>query len=307
MKKKMLITGVSGLLGSNLAHYHRETYDVLGTYKTHKVDFKGIKCQSINLSESEPISKLAGKFKPDCFIHCAALTNIEYCEDHEEQTYQDNVVATKNVVQACRTHKVKLLHISTDNLFDGKKDSYTEADKSSPINIYALSKAKAEEEALTLEGALVARTNIFGWNAQEKCSLAEWVIMELTAGKTINGFTDAYFSSIYTMKLAKLFEDAINQDLSGIYNFVSSTSMSKYEFLKKIAECFSLDTSLINPISVDDFSFKAKRGKNLVLEVVKLKEALQCAIPTIEESIEAFYADSLIKLPKEIRTTMVTA
>jgi len=173
-----------------------------------------------------------------------------------------------------------------------------------PPNYYGRSKYEGELEALKRENTLVLRTNIFGWNVQNKYSIAEWILHELMGNREITGFNDVFFSSIYNFKLAKILELAINKDFAGIYNCASSTSASKYEFAVHIADCFNLDRNLIKPMSVDEYPLIAKRGKNLTLNVDKLAKALNCNLPSIEESIEDFHRDFLDGLPERIRTNI---
>ena len=123
-------------------------------------------------------------------------------------------------------------------------------------DLYGLSKYMGELEVLKKSETLIMRTNIFGWNIQEKYSIAEWILNELSNKKQIKGFRDAYFSSIYNFDLAEILDIAIDQDLTGLFNCGSSTSVSKYEFALQIADRFKLDKDLIHPISIDDFDFK---------------------------------------------------
>ena len=92
-------------------------------------------------------------------------------------------------------------------------------------------------------------------------SIGEWILDELRAKRKINCFKDAFFSSIYTMELSRVIDIAIQNGLKGVYNCGGSNSYSKCEFALKIADCFGLDKTLITPISIDNFGFKAKRGK----------------------------------------------
>jgi dTDP-4-dehydrorhamnose reductase len=186
---------------------------------------------------------------------------------------------------------VKLIYISTDAVYDGDKGNFSENDNINPQNYYGRTKYEGEVEVARRVDALILRTNFFGWNAQDKKSLAEWILGELKAKRRIDGFKDAYFSSIYTKELAKVIERSIEKDLSGVHNCGSSDSCSKYEFALKIAECFGLDKSLVKPISIEDFEFKAKRGKNLTLKVEKLQNILDYQLPTINHSIQSFYSD----------------
>ena len=167
-------------------------------------------------------------------------------------------------------------------------------------SIVAAKSIKASE-IFKKENFLIFRTNIFGWNIQEKKSLGEWILDELHANRKINGFKDAYFSTIYTLEFARVIDIAIQKDLSGLYNCGSADSCSKYEFAQKIAGYFKFDVNLINPISIDEFNFRAKRGKNLTLNVNKIQRELDYKIPTIDQSLKVFYKDYKKGLPEKLK------
>ncbi len=297
-KNKMLITGVSGLLGSNLAYYFKDKYDILGLYNSHPVLLDGISTQKCDITESDNIKRTISEFYPNVIIHCASLTNVDECEADKEYTKIVNVSSTKNIVEAVSDKEIKLIYISTDSVYDGVKGTFSEDDEVNPQNYYGQTKYEGELEVLKHSTSLILRTNLFGWNIQDKHSLGEWILKELKANKIINGFTDAYFSTIYTMELARIIDIAIRKNLTGVFNCGSIDSCSKYEFAIKIANRFNLDKELINAISIDKFNFKAKRGKNLSLTVRKIEKTLNYKMPVIEESIDAFYSDSVHYIEK---------
>lgn len=301
MKKRMLITGVSGLLGNNLAHYFRSKYQILGLYNDHAVCIKGISTIKADILSCEQLKKYVHTFRPDIVIHCASLTNIEECQDRQYFTRLVNVIGTRNVLEALDT-KTKLIYISTDSVYDGRKGNFKEPDHVFPQNYYGLSKFEGELEVSKRKNHLVLRTNIFGWNIRDKFSIAEWILNELRNEREIKGFKDAYFSSIYTLELAKLIDAAIKKNLTGIYNCASKDSCSKYKFACRLARRFGLNASLIKPIAIDDFGFMAKRGKNLSLNVQAISRALRRTLPTIKDSIEHFYDDHKTGLPGKIKS-----
>ncbi len=302
LKRRMLITGVSGLLGNNLAFCLRETYDILGVYHTHKVEIDGIRTDRTDLISSQEVCALMKDFEPEIIVHCAAQADVDMCEKNPPEAERMNVLCTQNLMRNLNGSKTKLIFISTDLVYDGIKGNFSEDDPVNPLNCYGVTKCKAEREVLGRKGSLILRTNFFGWNIQDKYSLGEWVIHELTQKKMIQGFTDCIFSTIYTFELAKILDSAIKKDLSGIYNCASSTSMSKYEFLLEIAKRLGLDKSLINPIPVDGFGFKAKRSRNLNLNTSKLTGDLSTNIPPISYSIERFVEDFKSGLPQIIKS-----
>lgn len=300
--KKMLITGISGLLGNNLALYFQDKFDILGLYHSNKVELENIRTAHADIaSPNSGLSRVVEEFQPDVVVHCASLTNIDFCESNRDLTSRINIEGTRIVVDSIKDIDCKLIYISTDTVYDGKKGNYLESDPVSPPNFYGYSKYEGELETLKKTGALVIRTNIFGWNLINKHSIAEWIISELTAGREIKGFCDVIVSSIYNFDLAKILRLAIEKDISGVYNLGSRTSLSKFEFALELAGRFGLDKGLIKPVSVDDFPFTAKRAKNLSLNTDKISVALGCTVPTIHESIEDFYKDHLAGLPQRLK------
>lgn len=287
---KILITGVSGMLGSNLAHAYRDRHQILGVYMNNKVDLKNIQTIELNLIDSFKLNETVQKFNPDAIIHCAALVNVDKCEENKDAAYELNVRATRNVAQAIRRDKTKLVYISTDAVYNGVKGHFQEGEED-PVNHYGRTKLLGEREALQHDNALVLRTNIFGLNVRNKFSFGEWILDSLTKGNKINGFTDAIFSTIYTFCLSSVLEKCLKFDLRGIYNVGSSDCMSKYDFMLKVAQKFNLNQGLIGTSQVNKAGLTAKRGANLCMNVAKIEKALGHTMPAMEESINAFHRD----------------
>ncbi|MBU0477144.1 UDP-4-amino-4,6-dideoxy-N-acetyl-beta-L-altrosamine transaminase [bacterium] len=300
-KRRLLITGVSGLLGNNLAYYFKDKYNILGMYNSHPVIIDNVRTKRADIISATLFNKTVNEFMPDVVIHCASLTDIDFCEMNRELTDRINVFGTKVVTNSIKSNDVKLIYISTDSVYDGIKGNFSENDAVNPRNYYGLTKYRGEQIVLKKLNSLILRTNLFGWNIQDKDSLAEWILTELSNNRHINGFKDACFSSIYTFEFARILDRIIDKDLTGIYNCASKSSLSKYEFAAHIANRFNLNKSLIKPISIDEFKFKAKRGKKLTLNVDKLESKLNCVLPTIGMSIESFFRDFKKSLPEKIK------
>ena len=301
-KRRLLITGVSGLLGNNLAFCLKDKYDILGLYHGHRVEIEGVRTQGADIASEDSVESIMEEFAPDVIVHCAAISDVDFCEDHQELAYRVNVLGTRVLVDRIPEKTTKLIYISTDLVYeDVPANPLMEQTRTNPANYYAVTKLKGEQEAARRDNTLILRTNIFGWNIQEKFSLGEWVVHELSHQRRIQGFNDACFSSIYTFELAKIIDRAIDKDLRGTYNCGSSTYMSKNEFAHKVADRFSLNSSLIEPISVDQADLKAKRRKNLGLDVRGMENALGCRFPSLDESIGKFFEDYRKGIPGKIR------
>jgi len=297
----MIITGISGLLGNNLAVYFRDKYEILGLYHSNRVEIDGVMSLRADLKDANRLKRAIIDFNPDVIIHCASVTDIDKCEKERAKTYEVNVTGTKNIVNVIKDKEVYLIYISSDSVYDGVKGDCKESDKIAPQNYYGLTKYQGELEVLKHRNIIIYRTNIFGWNIQDKNSLGEWVLNELHNKKTINGFKDAYFSSIYTMEFARILDISLTKEIKGIYNCGSRDHCSKYEFLKKIADQFDISDAKITPISIDEFTFIAKRGKILTLNVGKLEKSIEYKLPNINNSITSFYKDYKCGFPERIK------
>ena len=304
-RKKLLITGVSGLLGNNLARYFARTFDVLGLYNEHPVVIPGIRTERCDLLDFDAFRRVVDGFRPSVVIHCASLANVDALRKRPGLSERLNVDCTRSIVDALHGVDTHLVYISTDSVYEGTKGRYSEEDAARPLNVYGRTKWEGEKPVLDRPGGLVLRTNLFGWNIQDKKSLGEWILGELAAGRSIGGFRDAVFSTIYTMELARVIDVAIRRKLSGLYNCGSSDSCSKYEFALKIADRFGFDRRLIRPISIDDFEFRARRGKDLSFSTKKIEEALEYRMPTIDQSVDAFYKDYRCGVPEGIRANEI--
>jgi len=297
-KKRVLITGVSGLLGSNLGFRWKDQYDVLGTFNTHPVHLQGIQTRRVDLLSDDAMHQVVNDFKPDIVVHGAALANIDACQDNKELALSMNAHMVTGVVNALSRSHAKLIFISTDSVYGGDQGNHTEEEKVNPIHYYAHTKYLGELEALRYPDALVVRTAFFGWNIQDKLSFAQQIVSKLSNHQQVKGFRDVETSMIYTFDLADLLDKAIQKDLKGIYNVGCRMSQTKYDFAVLLAKEFNLSISLIEPISVDDFDFKASRGKNQGMSVAKLSEILKEEILTLEQSVKNYSDDFKRKIPQ---------
>ena len=122
--RKLLITGVSGMLGNNLAYYFKDKYEVLGLYNSHPVIINGIHTEKCNISYKDSLNKIINEFKPLIIIHCAALSNVDQCEIDNDATKKTNILGTSNLVECVADKNIKLIYISSDAVYDGFKGKF---------------------------------------------------------------------------------------------------------------------------------------------------------------------------------------
>ena len=289
--KKMFITGVSGLLGSNFVYELRNRFEVIGTYNRHAVRIEKAQALKLNLNDAGAVRDMIKDIKPDIVVHGAACADVDLCEREPLRAQESNVGVTQNLVDALSGMDVKFVYISTDLVYSGDGAICRETDQPLPRNQYARTKLEGEQIALRFPGSLVLRTNLYGFNLyDEKKSLAEWLIAELSAGRSVKGFTDAIFSTLYTVDIAVLLERLIKADAFGIYNLGSSNCVSKYDFLVHLAQSMGFDQRCIAPVTMDSIPARVVRSKNLNLDTSKLQSVVGVVL-TVQESIGHFVRD----------------
>ena len=287
--KRLLVTGASGLLGINLALRETERREVIGITNSHSLSGAPFLTKPFNLSAPGAVDRMLDEVKPAAVIHCAAMADIDACEKQPEKAALINTRVPGILARACAVRNIRLVHLSTDAVFDGLRGNYLEEDTPNPLSVYARTKLDGEKAVLdAFPKAVVARVNFYGWSLTGKRSLAEFFYNNLSEGKPVNGFTDVQFCPLFVNHLADLLLQLLDSGHSGLFHVVSPVSLSKYEFGCRIAEVFGLDDRLIKPVSVMDGGLAARRSPNLTLNTDKLKEALQIVLPGVEDGIKEF-------------------
>lgn len=287
---RILITGASGLLGLNLALELADRHTVYGVSKRHALQTNRFTVIQTDLLAPGAVESVLKSAQPDWVIHCAALADLDACEADPELASQLNTELPRKLASNVARGGARLVHISTDAVFDGVRGDYGEADTPNPLSVYARTKLEAEHKvAENNPQAIIARVNLFGWSLTGKRSLAEFFFNNLLAGNTMRGFTDVYVCPLLANDLANILASMLENGLNGLYHVVSRVPISKYAFGGAIAQRFGLDESLIEPCSINDAGLKAARSPNLTLRTDKLMLALGTPPPTVREGIERFH------------------
>lgn len=292
---KILITGASGLLGLNLAleasgaHYHGQ-HKVFGVINSHTIQTEAFTVITKDLLEPGAVERLVDQTQPDWVIHCAALANLDACEADPALASKLNTELPRKLAENVSKGGARFLHISTDSVFDGRRGNYREEDTPNPLGVYSRTKLAGEQAVTEADPkAIIARVNLFGWSITGKRSLSEFFYSNLRSGKQVNGFTDVFFCPLLANDLAQILIEMLEKGLNGLYHVVSSECISKYDFGMRIAQRFGLDTTLINPISVQQAGLKAARSPNLCLRVGKLIQDLGSTPPRVDEGIQKLF------------------
>lgn len=278
---KILVTGSNGLLGQKIVYKLKENPQVqlFATARgaNRLVDTSGYGYDSMDIADKQSVDTIVDMLQPDCIIHCAAQTNVDYCELNQEECRKANVDGVKNIVAACEKNNIHLVHVSTDFVFDGEAGPYKEEDKPNPVSYYGWSKWEGEKivQASKLDWAILRTILVFGIvDNMSRSNFALWAKGELEKGNTIKVVNDQFRSPTLAEDLADACISAALKKARGIYHISSEKTYSVLQLVEKVADFYGLDKGLIQPISSAELNQPAKRPPRTGFIIDKAKRDL---------------------------------
>ena len=267
---RVLITGSSGLLGSNALNFFAKNYQVGAIYNKREIDVNLKNVKAFYLTK-DSLNQIVNLFKPDIIINAAGLTNVEYCQKNHKQAFLANCFFAESIAKISRSLGIKFVHISTDHLWSDNTKFRDESSIPDPINIYAESKLCAEQKVLNANNeAIIIRTNFFGWGPSYRNSFSDFIIFNLLQKNNISLYKDVFFTPIHIDILLRALEKLIKKDVLGIYNVVGTDRVSKFEFGLQLCKKFNLDEGLISKINYMDLKSTVNRPLEMSLSNNKL-------------------------------------
>jgi dTDP-4-dehydrorhamnose reductase len=300
---KILVTGASGLLGLNLSLGIVGTHTIVGVDRG-KLAGTPFELFKTDLLEPGACSRIMDEVRPEAVIHTAAKAIVDACESDPAGARLLNAEFPGCLAEMCAKHSVRLIHISTDAVFDGTKDGvYTEGDIPNPLGVYAQTKLEGERNVMSANpDAAIARVNFFGWSLSGTRSLSEFFYNNLSKGQVTNGFIDVWFCPMFVADLSNTLVKMLENGLSGLYHAVGSEALTKYDFGIRIARQFGFNKELVRPTSIETSGLKVRRSPKLHLSVHKLSTALGESIPGVSTGIEKFYTQYQQGYPQKMRS-----
>jgi dTDP-4-dehydrorhamnose reductase len=272
--KSILITGSNGLLGNRLQHAASgrcriACLDVQPGPHDAAVPAEYVQADILDL---DGMVRLARRFKPDAVVHTAAFTDVDACESRYDEARAVNVLGAENVAKACKAAGARMVHLSTDYVFDGESGPYSEGDAPHPISAYGRMKLESEEAvASILPCSTVVRTMVlFGFAPLVRNNFVTWLIGELRNGKRVRIVTDQYGTPTFADDLASAVLALVDRDQNGLYHAANPDCMSRHAFALLIAGVFGLDPSLIDEATSEGLNQPAPRPKRSGLDAGRL-------------------------------------
>jgi len=280
--KKILVTGAQGLLGAQVTHFLSQNplYIVKGA--THS---------ELDLTSGKEVAMWIEKMHPDFVINCAALSNVDTCEEHPEETFKVNAQGVKNLCLPLEETGGKLIQISTDYVFDGKKNtSYIETDPVNPLNIYAESKVKAEEYVKKfLPHSLIVRVQwLYGEHGKNFASQMIFDVTHKNISKQYHLIEDRVGTPNDVKDIAQGLNVLLEKDIKGVVHLSCEGECSWVEFGKTIFKMNNIKdfSSYIHAFKEIDAKRAAKRPPYSTLSSVRLESECDFKMPFWETSLQ---------------------
>jgi len=268
-KPKLLVTGLSGLLGSRIQSIASRWFDLVNLDITEGIDITN-RDQFYEAVQSHPDAKV--------LVHLAAFTDVSRAyaqtDDKEGPCYRINVIGTENVAWACSQNDLHLIHISTDFVFDGRKEgSYVETDMPNPIEWYGRTKWMAEEAARRTNDRTIIRLAFpYVAGPAPRPDVIQNIYNKLLEGQELNLFTDQITTPTFADDIANGIAALARVRPAGeLFHLVGSSSLTPFDLGLKIARVFNFDESKIHPSSIEEYMKKDPRPRHRRLQLSNAK------------------------------------
>ena len=257
-----------------------ESYEIFATYHTRVLDMPGVTWRCLDVRDERAVHALVREVDPEVILHTAAL-NPGQGEDFDSV----NAQGTRHIARAARAYGARLIHVSTDMVFDGKRGNYVEEDSVCPITPYGCSKARAEEEVLNahVEAVLVRTSLVYGWEPELSRSV-RWILEELEEGKQVRLFTDERRCPIWVESLADALVELASMSITGILHVAGGQVLSRYQFGEHFLRLCGIDMERVEAASSREMGLN--RPLECTLDCSRARSLLYNRLPGMDQVLQ---------------------
>jgi len=257
---KVFISGASGLVGSNcLKHFTEQGLNTVGSYYSFETDDTLF---YDTLIPDHPENFDVVGFAPDVIVHCGALTHVDHCETHEQESYEKTVQSTINLIKLAKKCNARLVYISTDYVFDGVHGPYKEDDPVNPLSVYARHKLEAEQIVLreAISPLVLRVTNVYGNELRGKNFVARIIDQCRNRQKlTLKLPYDQYASPVNAWDVARAMNVLLRDNKQGIYHTAGTDYMNRVQLAQRVLSYFPDAAYDMIPVSTPELKQPAAR------------------------------------------------
>lgn len=289
--KRVLITGSNGLLGQKLVMLlSRGTdYELMLTSKQGSSIFHedDLPYRQLDITNRNDVRRIVDEFQPEVIVNTAAITNVDSCEAERETAWNVNVSGVENLAIAAKFVGAKIIHLSSDYIFDGKNGPYDEETKPNPLSYYGRTKLASENVLRTndIPYTIVRTMVLYGVSPRVKLNFLLWLIYELERGKPVRVVDDQYGNPTLVDDLAYAILKILTFDREGIYHIAGSEWLSRYDFAVKLAKQFGLNKNLVTPVKTVVLRQPAQRPLRSGLITLKAETQLGIKMSNVEQGL----------------------
>jgi len=285
----ILVTGANGQLGTDLMRLLASGFDMTG-----------LDIDDIDITDPASVSRAIETHQPSVIINAAAFTNVDACETDEDTAHRVNADGARIIARACQSEGIRLVHFSTDYVFDGTKNTpYLETDKPNPQTAYGRTKLAGElfvQEELP-DAVIIRIAWLYGAHGRNfvktMLGLARKQMRTMQGGGAVTPLTvvdDQYGSPTCTEAIVRQTKRIIDDNLTGLLHATSQGETTWYGFAKAILESAGLAVD-VNPCTTQQFPRPAPRPKRSTLDNARLRDAGADIMPHWQDSLTRFFAD----------------
>ncbi len=289
---RILVTGTNGLLGQKLVTLLQQDNSVhlIATARNSPTSpiLRG-EFHTLNITDADQVNAVIRHTKPDVIINTAAMTQVDQCETEREVCIAINITAVEHLISACEKNKARLIHISTDFIFNGSHGPLDEHEEPHPVNFYGESKLAAEQliRFSTINWAILRTVLVYGVSSDmSRSNIVVWVKKSLEEGKKISVVNDQWRTPTLAEDLAMGCYLAALKKAKGIFNISGKDFMTPYDIAIRTAAFFKLDSSLIIPTDSSTFKQAAARPLKTGFIIDKAKKELGFNPHAFEEGLK---------------------
>lgn len=288
---KIIILGANGFIGRRILNRLYSNHQVLAcSLHPDILPEEGYRFETIDMLDYSAMTTLLRDFQPEVIINASALSVVDYCERHQEEAYAMNVTAVKHLAEYSRDHSCRLIHLSTDFVFDGTSSiAYTETDAPIPVNYYGKTKQWSEEVIgqLCTDYAIVRVEVVYGKPLpKQHGNIVHLVKNRLENRQSLRVVSDQFRSPTWVEDIACAIEQLLSNQHQGIYHICGGETLSVAEIAYRAAKYFNLDTSLIEPITTEAMNEATPRPPFTPMSVKKAQQELGYQPSALEEGFK---------------------